>query len=140
MIGNPHHYGLTVSDLEEAVDFYDGVLGMEKADELSFASEEFSKFVGVDGADVDIAFLEADGFLVELLEYNEPDGKNANENISNNDVGAAHLCIEVDDIDGIYDDLSESVEFINPPQTLENGAQVVYMHDPDGNVVELLEE
>lgn len=140
MIGDPHHYGLTVSDLEEAVEFYGGVLGMEKAAELSFASEEFSKFVGVEGADVDIVFLEADGCSVELLEYNEPDGENANEGVSNNDVGAAHLCLEVDDIDGVYDDLSDTVEFINPPQMLENGAQVAYMYDPDGNVVEVLEE
>jgi YD repeat-containing protein len=140
MIGTSHHYGVTVSDMDEALGFYRDTLGMETDAELTFASEEFSKFVGVENADVDIVFLDAGGFAVELLEYNHPPGGDANEGVSNNDVGAAHLCLEVDDIDEVYDDLSEETEFINPPQTLENGAQVAYMYDPDGNVVELLEE
>jgi len=140
MIGTSHHYGVTVSDMDEALGFYRDTLGMETDAELSFASEEFSKFVGVENADVDIVFLDAGGFAVELLEYNHPPGGDANEGVSNNDVGAAHLCLEVDDIDEVYDDLSGETEFINPPQTLENGAQVAYMYDPDGNVVELLEE
>lgn len=140
MIGSTHHYGVTVSDMDEALEFYRDKLGMEMADELSFDSEEFSKFVGVEDVDVDIAFLDANGTLVELLEYNHPPGGNANEGVSNNDVGAAHLCIEVDDIQSVYDELSSEGEFINPPQTLDNGAKVAYMYDPDRNVVEFLEE
>lgn len=141
MVGRSHHYGVTVSDLEEAVEFYGDTLGMDVADRLSFSSEAFGRFVGVEDVDVDIAFLDADGCLVELLEYNNPPGGDANEGVSNNDVGAAHFCLEVDDIDGVYEQLTdEGVEFINPPQTLSNGAQVAYVFDPDDNVVELLEE
>lgn len=140
MIGESHHYGVTVSDMDESLEFYRDILGMEEVDNLSFASEEFSKFVGVPEVDVDITFLDADGCAVELLEYNNPPGGNANEGVSNNDDGAAHFCLEVDDIDGVYEDLSEEVEFLNPPQTLSNGAQVAYMFDPDRNIVELLEE
>ncbi|WP_251329683.1 VOC family protein [Haloplanus pelagicus] len=140
MIGTSHHYGVTVSDMDEALEFYRDTLGMEQMDSLSFASEEFSKFVGVEGVDVDLTFLDADGCAVELLEYHEPPGGDANEGVSNNDVGAAHFCLEVDDIDAVYEDLSDEVEFVNPPQTLANGAEVAYMHDPDGNIVELLSE
>lgn len=140
MIGTSHHYGVTVSDMDEALAFYRDTLGMETEAEISFTSEAFGRFVGVEGADVDIVFLDAGGCAVELLEYNDPPGGDANEGVSNNDVGAAHFCLEVDDIDGIYEDLSDEVEFVNPPQTLENGAQVAYVYDPDGNVVELLEE
>lgn len=140
MIGSAHHYGVTVSNLDDALEFYRDELGMEPADELSFDSEEFGKFVGVEDVDVDIVFLDANGTLVELLEYNHPPGDDANEGVSNNDVGAAHLCIEVDDIESVYDDLSSGTSFINPPQTLDNGAKVAYMYDPDDNVIELLEE
>ncbi len=140
MIGTSHHYGVTVSDMDEALGFYRDTLGMEVVDQLSFASEEFSKFVGVADVDVDITFLDANGCAVELLEYNNPPGGDANEGVSNNDVGAAHFCLEVEDAQAVYDDLSDEVEFINPPQTLENGARVAYMIDPDGNVVEILEE
>lgn len=141
MIGQAHHYGVTVSDMDEALSFYRDTLGMEEMDSASFASEEFSKFVGVDDVNVDLIFLDADGCAVELLEYNNPPGGDANEGVSNNDVGAAHFCLEVDDLDAVYDDLrDEGVEFINPPQTLENGAEVAYIYDPDDNVVELLSE
>lgn len=140
MIGTTHHYGVTVSDMNKALEFYQGTLGMEQVDSVSFASEEFSKFVGVEDVDVDIRFLDADGCAVELLEYNNPPGDDANKGVSNNDVGAAHFCLEVEDIDGIYGDLSSEVEFVSPPQTLSNGAQVAYMSDPDGNIIELLEE
>ncbi|MFC6613612.1 VOC family protein [Halopenitus salinus] len=141
MIGSAHHYGVTVSDMDDALAFYRDTLGMEVVDELSFASEEFSKFVGVEGVDVDIVFLDADGCAVELLEYHDPPGDDANRGVSNNDVGAAHFCLEVDDLDATYEDLrSEGVEFINPPQTLDNGADVAYVYDPDRNVIELLSE
>ncbi|WP_129113921.1 VOC family protein [Halegenticoccus tardaugens] len=141
MIGKSHHYGVTVSNMDDALEFYRDTLGMEELDQLSFASEEFSKFVGVEDVDVELVFLDANGCAVELLEYNHPPGDDANDGVSNNDVGAAHFCLEVDNLDSVYDDLrSEGVEFINPPQTLDNGAEVAYMYDPDGNVVELLSE
>lgn len=139
MIGEAHHYGVTVSDLEEAVAFYRDVLGMDELDRIAFDDEAFSTFVDVEDADVDIAFLDAGGCAVELLEYADGAG-NANEGVSNDTVGASHFCLAVDDIDRRYDDLSDSVEFVSPPQTLENGAMVAYLYDPDGNVVELLEE
>lgn len=140
MIGEAHHYGVTVSDMEEALGFYRDTLGMEKVEEFEFASEEFSAFVGVENADAHLVFLDADGCAVELLEYNNPPGENANEGVSNNDTGASHFCLAVDDIELVQDDLSDEVEFVAPPQTLANGAKVAYMYDPDGNIVELLEE
>lgn len=140
MIGTAHHYGVTVSDIDRTLSFYEDVLGLEKTTELSFQSEAFDKFVGVDGADVDIVFLNAGDCDVELLEYNEPEGNNANAGISNNDIGASHLCLEVNDLDSVYDDIADDIEFINPPQTLDNGAIVAYAYDPDGNVIEFLEE
>jgi len=140
MIGSSHHYGVTVSDMDEALGFYRDTLGMEEMDSLSFASEEFSKFVGVEDVDVDLVFLDANGCAVELLEYHNPPGGDANEGVSNNDVGAAHFCLEVDDVDAVYEDLSDEIEFVNPPQTLSNGAEVAYMYDPDHNIIELISE
>lgn len=140
MIEEAHHHGIVVSDLKEATEFYGGALGLEKADELSLASEKFDRVIGVDGADVDIVLLEGNGILIELLEYSSPPGENVNEGTSPVDVGASHICFRVDDIGAIYDELSDSVEFINPPQELEIGVSVSYIKDPDGNMIELLEE
>ncbi|WP_433633338.1 VOC family protein [Halomicrococcus sp. NG-SE-24] len=139
MIGEAHHYGITVSDLEESVAFYRDTLGMDELDQIGFDDEAFSRFVDVEDVDVDIVFLDAGGCSIELLEY-ENGGGNANEGVSNDTIGASHFCLAVDDVDQQYEELSDSVEFVSEPQTLENGAQVVYLYDPDGNTVELLEE
>lgn len=140
MNGDVHHYGVTVSNLDESVAFYRDALGMPEADRAHFDDEAFGRFVGLEDVDVDIAFLDGGGCLVELLEYARPPGGDANEGVSNNDVGAAHVCFDVDDVESTYEDLSDDVEFVSRPQTLDNGAKVVYLYDPDGNVVELLEE
>ena len=139
MIGEFHHYGVTVSDMDEALGFYRDTLGLEEAERLSFDDEAFGTFVGVEDVDVDIVFLDAGDAAVELLAY-AGGGDDANEGVSSNDVGAAHVCLEVPDIEAVYDDLAGDVEFLSPPQTLSNGATVAYVFDPDGNVVELLAE
>ncbi|RBI60324.1 VOC family protein [halophilic archaeon] len=139
MIGEAHHYGITVSDLEESVAFYRDTLGMDELEQIGFDDEAFSRFVDVKDVDVDIVFLDAGGCSIELLEY-ENGGGNANEGVSNDTIGASHFCLAVDNVDRQYKELSDSIEFVSEPQTLENGAQVVYLYDPDGNTVELLEE
>lgn len=138
MTYDPHHYGVTVSDIDAAEAFYGERLGLPVADRLSFDDAAFARFVDVPGADVDIVFFDAGGFQIEVLEY-AGSSENANDGASNDDVGVAHVCLEVDDLDAEYDRLADDVEFLSPPQTLESGAQVVYARDPDGNVVELLE-
>jgi catechol 2,3-dioxygenase-like lactoylglutathione lyase family enzyme len=139
MIGTAHHYGVTVSDMEKSIAFYRDVLGMELLEQNEFEDEAFSTFVDVEKADVDIAFLDAGGCAIELLQYTTSE-ENANEGVSNDMVGASHFCIEVDDIDHQYNKLSNSAEFVSSPQTLTNGAKVVYLYDPDKNTIELLEE
>lgn len=139
MIGEAHHYGVTVSDMDTALEFYRDVLDLTLSDRFEIGGEAFDRFVGVDGTDVEIAFLDGGGCAVELLEYREPSGGDANEDVSNNDVGAAHFCFEVEDIDAAYNKVADNVETLSEPQTLESGARVVYIKDPDGNVVEFLE-
>lgn len=142
MIGEAHHYGVTVSDLEESLAFYRDTLGLDvvsrgHVERDSEDARKFSDFVDVPDVDVEVVFLDAGGCQVELLRYYHPEGENANEGVSNNDYGAAHFCLQVDDIDEIYEDLSDDVEFIDEPVTLSKGVRVAYMYDPDGNVVEL---
>jgi catechol 2,3-dioxygenase-like lactoylglutathione lyase family enzyme len=140
MVGTADHHGIVVSDIDRALTFYRDTLGMEVVEEISQESDAFSRAVGVENTDVDLAFLDAHGFTIELVQYNRPVGGNVNETAATNDVGAAHFCLAVDDIEGVYDELRDDVEFVNPPQELENGVKLAFMRDPDGNVVELLQD
>lgn len=143
MIGTAHHYGVTVSDMETVLPFYQETLGLDlvsrgHVEGGSEDSDKFEDFVGVDGeVDVEVVFLDAGGCQVELLQYNSPAGEDAH-GASNNDPGASHFCLEVEDIDAVYDDLrGDGVDFVHEPVTLSKGVRVAYMHDPEGNVVEL---
>jgi catechol 2,3-dioxygenase-like lactoylglutathione lyase family enzyme len=143
MIGTAHHYGVTVSDMEEVLPFYRDTLGLEvlsrgHVEAGTEDSEKFEDFVGVDGAvDVEVVFLDAGGCQVELLQYNSPEGTDAH-GASNNDAGASHFCLEVEDIDELYEELTDDgIEFVYEPITLSKGVRVAYMYDPEGNIVEL---
>lgn len=142
MIGEAHHYGVTVSDLEASLAFYRDTLGLDvvsrgHVERGSEDAEKFADFVDVPDVDVEVVFLDAGGCQVELLRYHEPAGEDVNEGVSNNDIGASHFCLEVSDIDAVYEDLGDEVEFVHEPVTLSKGVRVAYMYDPDGNVVEL---
>lgn len=137
MLGESHHYGVTVSDIETLKAFYVDVLGMEETARVTHEGEAISTISGVDGTKMEIAFLQAGDFAVELLQYHSPEGKNANDGVRNCDVGSAHFCLEVEDVDELYTQLKDDVAFINPPQELSSGARVSYLYDPDENVVEL---
>ncbi|WP_121743647.1 VOC family protein [Natronorubrum halophilum] len=140
MIGSADHYGVVVTDMDTSLAFYRDTLGMELLDRFEQESEAFGRAVGVADTKVELAFLDANGCVVELIDYCQPEGENANDGVDNNDVGAAHFCLAVDDADVTYERLRGDVPFQSSPQELENGVKLAFMEDPDGNVVELLEE
>lgn len=134
-----HHYGVTVSNLEEAKEFYSDILGFDVVDEFSINSEAFNTVVGTVDKKAKIAFLDAGDCLVELVEY-ELSETNMNEDIGPANIGAAHLGLSVDDVSKWYEELVKDYDFISEPQTLANGTTLVWMHDPDGNAIEFVEE
>ncbi|ESP87039.1 VOC family protein [Candidatus Halobonum tyrrellensis] len=132
-----HHYAVTVADLDRALEFYRDVLGLDVVDEFSLSDESFATAVGVDGATGSFVHLDADGVRVELIEY-DPEGA-AVDDQSVNQAGATHLGLSVSDVDAFYDGLPEDVETLSPPQTTDSGARILFVRDPEGTLVELLE-
>ena len=133
-----HHTGITVSDLDRSIDFY-GKLGFEPEEVLVEEGEEVERGVGVPGAKLRSTILvgPADSRL-ELIQYLEPAGPSAPH--PNNGVGAAHICVQVEDVDAAVAELREDgVEFLTEPITHEAGIRWVYAKDPDGITAELLQ-
>ncbi len=133
------HTSFTVNDIEESNAFF-AKLGCEPEKRYISAGPDAEEGVGVPGADIDISWLKHPdgGPMIELLRYrNEEGGKAA----LNSQVGAAHLCLCVEDVEAEYERLSgEGVTFVSAPHADEFGVRWVYMRDPDGNVVELLSD
>ncbi|QLD87532.1 VOC family protein [Natronomonas salina] len=132
-----HHVGLTVTDLERSVEFYRDGLGLDVRDRFEVAGDAFATAVDVPGASGSFAHLDADGVRVELVEY-EPAGDD-HTGAELNQPGAAHLGLAVDDVDAFVDDLPAAVERVSEPQTTASGTRLVFIRDPDGHLVELLE-
>lgn len=138
MIGHPTHYGLNVQCLDESLEFYRDQLGFE-VDRRFPSSDAQGEIVGVEEVEGEIAFLSAGDFEIELIAYDEPENETIHETASGHDVGVAHLCITVESVGELYEELAPNVEFVSPPRTVGNGAQITYARDPDRNYVELYE-
>src|SRR3989304_8584795 len=128
-IGNcVHHTGLTVTDLQRSVDFY-RKFGFEEEERLEDAGPEVAVGTGVPNARIDVAMLVRDGVRLELLAYEKTVGSPP----PNNTVGAAHIAIEVADIDAAVDELSrDGVRFVSKVIDHPSGLRWVYLRDPDG--------
>lgn len=135
---NVHHYGLTVSDLERALKFYSDQLGFDEVHRAHLDGDRFSSIVDVPDAEAEVVFLDAGEIVIELFEFHPGRGALHEDRQSNDQVGAHHLALVVDDVDEWHDRLKDSVEFMTTPQPGGTGTRAAYFYDPDGNVVELV--
>ncbi|WP_144799424.1 VOC family protein [Halorubrum depositum] len=137
----PHHVGVTVSDLDRAVDFYTETFGLDVAAEFAVGGEAFADAVDVDGAAAEFAHLVADGggneTVVELVAY-DPEGEPAPDPELNRP-GAIHLGLSVDDVAEFYRELDDDVETLSEPRTTESGTTILFVVDPEGNLIEVLD-
>jgi catechol 2,3-dioxygenase-like lactoylglutathione lyase family enzyme len=132
-----HHTGITVSDLDRSVAFYEQ-LGFDVVERMEEEGDEVERGVGVPGARLRVAMLEGPNSRLELIEYLEPSNGPAPH--PNNGIGAAHVCLEVEDVDAAVAELREQgIEFLTDPITHEAGIRWVYARDPDGITAELLQ-
>jgi len=132
-----HHVGITVSDLDRAVAFYTETFGLDVIAEFSVGGEAFADAVDVDGATGSFAHLDAGGIRVEVVEY-DPEAA-ADEPPELNRPGAVHLGLAVADLDAFYGTLDDGVRTLSRPRTTESGTRILFVRDPEGNLIEVLE-
>jgi catechol 2,3-dioxygenase-like lactoylglutathione lyase family enzyme len=137
-----HHVGITVRDLEESLQWYEDVFGVQREFIAEGSGPELSTAVGVPDAKLRFAFLRFGTCVVELLCYDND--RQDTFDRSNADVGSAHVCIDVPDLQKAYEDLlAKGVECLAPPLHIEDGplegCSFVYLKDPNGVTLELFE-
>jgi len=132
-----HHFAVTVSNLDRAVAFYRDTLGLDVLSEFTVDGDGFETGVGIDGASAEFVHMDAGDARIELVEYT-PEGDSRSEG-QLNQPGATHLGLEVADLESVYESLPDGVETIAEPQTTESGTRILFVRDPDGTLVELLE-
>lgn len=133
------HVSFTVGELDRSVAFYRR-FGLEPFKSYVSAGPEVDEGSDTINADMNIVWLRQPGerVMLELIRYiHYPAERSAH----NSNVGAAHLCFAVDDVFGAYEELSgEGIQFLSPPHEDEFGVRWVYLRDPDGNAVELIQD
>ena len=138
------HTGITVSSLERSLAFWRDLLGFEFSHTAHQKGELAEEITGVKGAEIKLAVLKAPGgHKIELLEYLAPaDRKRAD--IRPCDVGSVHVALLVEDLDAVLERIAASDwKAAGKPQRLQSGPnagkRVVYVRDPDGTTIELME-
>ncbi|HXF86408.1 MAG TPA: methylmalonyl-CoA epimerase [Anaerolineales bacterium] len=124
-----NHVAVVVDDMEKALAFWRDALGME-LHELRDVPVEQSQ----------VAFLPLQGSEVELVKPTTDDSGIA-KYLAKRGPGMHHLCLEVDDIEGMIAQLkSKGVRLINEePRTTADGKKYAFIHpeSTSGVLVEL---
>ena len=139
------HTGITVSNLERSLEFWQNVLGFEFSHRAHQTSEMASEITGVAGAEIKLAVVKApNGHKIELLEYLAPADRKKNASLRPCDVGHVHIALTVENLEPLLQNIAASGwKAAGKPRTLtagpNAGKRVVYVHDPDGTTIEFMQ-
>jgi lactoylglutathione lyase len=143
-ITRPHHTGLQVQDLERSVAFYRDILGFEVVFAWNPRAPYIGELVGYPDVDLHAAILRPPNseVFLELLEYRNVERTPVDTRTAN--PGTAHTAYYVDDLDTLYAELvAKGVRSVSAPVTPtigpNEGGRAVYLIDPDGIRVELIQ-
>jgi len=141
-----YHTGMIVSDLEAAVEFYTGTLGLDLERGIADLSGEFlEQVVGLDGVVLRMAYVgSGTGHSIELIQYVQPSGSKDFNSKPISDVGSAHVGMVVDDVLGWYEKLDGMGLNVQGPPVQRDAEYpwaryAFYFQDPDGNWLEFVE-
>ena len=137
-----HHVGVTVRDVGRSLEFWRSFLGIEERWRQILDAPYLGRVTGYPGVNIDAAIIDLPGGAVlEILNY-LVDDKDPNPPETANP-GNVHICLEVDDIEEMWDRAIRSgatpispgpVEVTAGPNT---GVKACYLRDPDGITLEL---
>jgi catechol 2,3-dioxygenase-like lactoylglutathione lyase family enzyme len=139
------HGGVTVSDLDRSLEFYQGVVGLRVAARRDATEEYLRRIHGLPFTVVRMAFLEIPNSttLIELLEYQGVDHHPPTYQPS--DPATGHLCFLVSDIQAMDARMRSAGAKARSDGPIEitagpnKGAWAVYFEDPDGYPVEFIQ-
>jgi catechol 2,3-dioxygenase-like lactoylglutathione lyase family enzyme len=123
------HVAITVSDLGRSLAFYRGLLGFRLLGHLDYNDER----------GYTITYLDAGRAVIKLFSYasttTEPDAPHTEIR-----QGLQHIALRVTGMDVIVEQLKcAGVPFRRDPVQGLSGAQIAFLTDPDGTIIELIE-
>lgn len=145
-ISSIRHVGIVVRDIEASLQFYEGVLGLETYRREIEEGQFINQLTGLDSVKLEwVKLIIPNGGLIELLQYHYPPDPLTKSNpipAPSNRLGCSHVALTAIDLQEIYRLMLErGYPTKSPPiLTANRKALIMYCHDPDGTIVELIQD
>lgn len=136
------HLGICVSDLERSRAFYRDALGFAVESELEVEGEPSETLLRLAPVRLRAVYLVRDGLRIELLHYAAPGAVGDGAPRAMNALGLTHLSLRVDAIDASVARLAAHGARVLEDTRIDNAklrAKAVFVTDPDGTLIELVE-
>lgn len=133
------HVGVTVSDFEKSVKWYHDNFGFKLISEQGLDKELVKtlwSLYQVEDSSVRLGFLRAPkGHVIEIFEFSNKGNSRLHEwNIP----GPSHFTLDVKNVPKWYKTHKQHMNFVIEPQ-ITDGNHWVFLKDPDGNLIELID-
>lgn len=120
-----HHVSMLTPNIEGMEAFYVGTLGFPVTRRWDDAGVIFIRLGGID---------------LELCTLDNPSGQPGPHALDEG-IGLNHIALEVENVDEACRELEElGVTAVAPPADFGNSVRIAFFADPDGNVLELVQE
>lgn len=139
-----NHVGFTVGDMDASLHRFQKLFGYQLTERGTRPNRGVELLTGVEGAEIDVAHLHHPDLIgIELIAYRAPAdaGRMAGRPC---DIGHTHLTFDVRDLDALVATalalgLEKVGRVVRSSKIPGEGAQVVYLRDPDGITIELIQ-
>ena len=136
-----NHTGISVADIDRSLGFYRDLLGLE----LIFDSdvddvEPLNAVVGMNKARGRVAWLMAGDTMIELWQWNQPEGRDLPEDYRPADRGVTHFALQTDDVDALYRLVVDAGYHANTAPLDLGLHKTTYIRGPDQEIIEILED
>jgi len=138
--------GMTVSDMDQAIDFYTNILPFERLSDVEVWGSEYERLQGIFGIRMRVVRLKLGDQFIDLTEYLTPKGRPIPIDSRSNDKWFQHIAIVVNDIDDAVRQIREgNYKFVSSgvmevPENKLGFRRGVLVCDPDGHVMRVVEK
>ena len=133
------HVAISVQDMSKCIAFYRDVIGMEKVFDRHF-DVGMAKLIGIKGTKVHIVHMALGDMVIELFDYEYPEGRERRPDARQSDYGLTHIGFMVKDFWETYRLLVDrGVEFLGEALEIRPGVFVAYFYGAEGEVCEMRE-
>jgi catechol 2,3-dioxygenase-like lactoylglutathione lyase family enzyme len=138
--------GITVSNMERSVAFFNNALGFKKISDVELQGTNYENLEGIYGLHMRVVRMQLGDEYIDLTDYLTSGGRPVPTEAKSNDLIFQHIAVVVSDMDKAYRHLRKHmVEYVSSePQTLPvsnpaaAGIKAFYFHDPDRHNIELI--